>query len=190
MSLDEELCADRRIKGLARKLVRRINGEGPLPPEIEVLATSEEWAVIPDVGRILGVAAYQKGRKAVFRIPIERRNPSEWGDIRAVFATKVTGDDPIRQSCDSCDATKGQFAISSGCSNGPLGASRMIRQYRLLHFRSWGPTSSAIANLYERGHGARCSSGFFVLLSGWTRMKVGERYLLGSVLRRIHLQAS
>ena len=38
MSLDAELCGDKRIKGLARKLVRRIAGEGPLPSEIEVPA--------------------------------------------------------------------------------------------------------------------------------------------------------
>ena len=113
MSLDEELCADRRIKGLARKLVRRIDGEGPLPPEIEVLATSEEWAVIPDVGRILGVAAYQKGRKAVFRIPFERRNPSEWGDIRAVFATKVTGDDPIEETFRRVRLTAGADVVET-----------------------------------------------------------------------------
>jgi len=93
MSLDEELCADRRIKGLARKLMRRINGEGPLPSEIEVPVTSEEWAVIPDVGRILGVAAYQKGRKAVFRIPFERRDPAEWESVCAVFAKKEVASD-------------------------------------------------------------------------------------------------
>ena len=47
MSLDEQLCADRRTNGLTRKLMRRIDGEGPLPSEIEVPATPEEWAVIP-----------------------------------------------------------------------------------------------------------------------------------------------
>ena len=98
MSLDEQLCADRRTNGLTRKLMRRIDGEGPLPSEIEVPATPEEWAVIPDVGRILGVAAYQKGRKAVFRIPFERRDPSGWDDVRAVFAKKKPGDDPIEET--------------------------------------------------------------------------------------------
>ena len=81
MSLDAELCGDKRIKGLARKLVRRIDGEGPLPSEIEVPATPEEWEVIAEVGRILGVAAYQKGRKAMFRIPPERRDPAGWESV-------------------------------------------------------------------------------------------------------------
>lgn len=102
MSLDEKLCADWRIKGLARKFVRRIDGEGPLPSEIEVPARSEEWAVIPDVGRILGVAAYQKGRKAVFRIPPERRDPAGWESVCAVFAKKelasTPGDDLIEET--------------------------------------------------------------------------------------------
>jgi hypothetical protein len=98
MSLDAELCGDRRIKGLARKLVRRIDGEGPLPSEIEVPATPEEWEAIAEVGRILGVAAYQKGRKAVFCIPSERRDPSEWDDVRAVFAKKEPGDDLIEET--------------------------------------------------------------------------------------------
>ena len=94
MSLDAELCGDRRIKGLARKLVRRIDGEGPLPSEIEVPATPEEWEVIAEAGRILGVAAYQKGRKAVFRIPPERRDPAGWESVCAVFAKKELASDP------------------------------------------------------------------------------------------------
>ena len=94
MSLDAELCGDKRIKGLARKLVRRIAGEGPLPSEIEVPATPEEWEAIAEVGRILGVAAYQKGRKAVFRIPPERRDPAGWESVCAVFAKKELASDP------------------------------------------------------------------------------------------------
>ncbi|MBR4258027.1 MAG: hypothetical protein IKQ17_03255, partial [Kiritimatiellae bacterium] len=94
MSFDAELCGDRRIKGLARKLVRRIDGEGPLPSEIEVPATPEEWEVIAEAGRILGVAAYQKGRKAVFRIPPERRDPAGWESVCAVFAKKELASDP------------------------------------------------------------------------------------------------
>ena len=93
MSLDAELCGDRRIKGLARKFVRRIDGEGPLPSEIEVPATPEEWEVIAEAGRILGVAAYQKGRKAVFRIPPERRDPAGWESVCAVFAKKEVASD-------------------------------------------------------------------------------------------------
>ena len=53
MSLDAELCGDRRIRGLARKLVRRIDGEGPLPSEIEVPATPEEWEVIAEEAILL-----------------------------------------------------------------------------------------------------------------------------------------
>ena len=94
MSLDAELCSDRRIKGLVRKLVRRIAGEGPLPSEIEVPATPEEWEAIAEAGRILGVAAYQKGRKAVFRIPLERRDPARWESVCAVFAKKEVASDP------------------------------------------------------------------------------------------------
>ena len=93
MSLDAELCGDRRIKGLARKLVRRIAGEGPLPSEIEGPATPEEWEAVAEVGRILGVAAYQKGRKAVFRIPSERRDPAGWEKVCAVFAKKEVASD-------------------------------------------------------------------------------------------------
>lgn len=93
MSLDAELCGDRRIKGLARKFVRRIDGEGPLPSEIEVPATPEEWEVIAEAGRILGVAAYQKGRKAVFRIPPERRDPAGWESVCTVFAKKEVASD-------------------------------------------------------------------------------------------------
>ena len=97
MSLDEELSADRRIKGLARKLVRRIAGEGPLPSEIEVPATPEEWEAIAEVGRILGVAAYQKGCKAVFRIPPERREPAGWENVCTVFAKKELASDPVEE---------------------------------------------------------------------------------------------
>ena len=97
MSLDAELCGDKRIKGLARKLVRRIDGEGPLPSEIEVPATPEEWEVIAEAGRILGVAAYQKGRKAVFRIPPERRDPAGWESVCAVFAKKELASDPVEE---------------------------------------------------------------------------------------------
>ena len=97
MSLDAELCGDRRIKGLARKLVQQIDGEGPLPSEIEVSATPEEWEAIAEVGRILGVAAYQKGRKAVFRIPPERRDPAGWESVCAVFAKKELASDPVEE---------------------------------------------------------------------------------------------
>ena len=98
MSLDEQLCADKRIKGLVRKFVRRIDGEGPLPAEVAVPATSDEWAVIADVGHILGVAVYQKGRKAVFCIPSERRDSSVWDEVRAVFAKKESTDDPLAEA--------------------------------------------------------------------------------------------
>lgn len=97
MSLDKELSIDGRIKGLARKFARRICGEETLPSEIEVPAKSDEWAVIPDVGRILGVAAYQKGRKAVFRIPPERRDSSSWAEVRAVFSKKESVGDPVEE---------------------------------------------------------------------------------------------
>ena len=98
MSLDKELSVDGRINGLARKFARRICGEGTLPSEIEVPAKSDEWAVIPDLGRILGVAAYQKGRKAVFRIPPERRDSSSWAEVRAVFSKKKSAGDPVEEA--------------------------------------------------------------------------------------------
>ena len=95
MSLDEALRADRRIKGLVRKFVRRIGCEVQLPAEIVVPVTHEEWSVLADAGRILRVAVYQKGRKAVFSIPSERREPSAWDELRAAFAKKnEPGDDP------------------------------------------------------------------------------------------------
>ena len=94
MSFDDLLRADRRIKALARKFARRTAGVESLPPEIDVPATPEEWDAISETGRILGLAAFQKGKKAVFRIPPERRDPSQWSDLRVLFAKKDPGDDP------------------------------------------------------------------------------------------------
>ena len=113
MGLDKELCVDGRIKGLARKLARRIGGEGTLPPEIEVPAKSDEWAVIPDVGRILGVAAYQKGRKAVFRIPPERRDTSGWAEVRAVFSKKESAGDPAEEAYRRARLIAGAEAVEA-----------------------------------------------------------------------------
>lgn len=94
MSFDDLLRADRRTKALARKFARRTGGVESLPPEIDVPATPEEWDAISETGRILGLAAFQKGKKAVFRIPPERRDPSQWSDLRVLFAKKDPGDDP------------------------------------------------------------------------------------------------
>ena len=85
MSLEADLFADRRVKSLARKLARRTAGPNPLPAEITVPATSDEWRLIAELGRILGLAGYQKGGKAVFAIPPGRRDPAAWADLRCVF---------------------------------------------------------------------------------------------------------
>ena len=98
MSLDDLLRADRRIKALSRKFARRTGCEGPLPSEIDVPATPEEWCAISETGRILGLAAFQKGKKAIFRIPPERRDPSQWSDLRVMFAKKDPGDDPSAEA--------------------------------------------------------------------------------------------
>ena len=86
--------SDRCVRSLARKFARRTGGVESLPPEIDVPATPEEWDAISETGRILGLAAFQKGKKAVFRIPPERRDPSQWSDLRVLFAKKDPGDDP------------------------------------------------------------------------------------------------
>ena len=94
MRLDEELFADGRVKSLARKLARRTEAEGPLPPEIVVPAREDEWPAIRRVGRILGIAAFLKGRNAVFAVPLDRRNPSapSWVQLRAAFAPSAASD--------------------------------------------------------------------------------------------------
>ena len=94
MSVDDLLRADRRVKALARKFARRTGGVESLPPEIDVPATPEEWDAISETGRILGLAAFQKGKKAVFRIPPERRDPSQWSDLRAIFEKKEPDANP------------------------------------------------------------------------------------------------
>lgn len=91
MGLEAALFADRRVKGLARKLARRMTGPAPLPPEIAVPAMPAEWPVIAELGRILGLAACQKGRNAVFSIPPARRDPADWAELRGVFAPPASG---------------------------------------------------------------------------------------------------
>lgn len=91
MSLETALFADRSVKSLARKLARRTAGPDPLPPEIAVPATPGEWPAIAELGRILGVAAFQKGGKAAFAIPAGRRDPADWAELRAVFAKDAPG---------------------------------------------------------------------------------------------------
>ena len=86
MSLYAEILADRNVKSLARKLARRTEGANPLPPELAVPATSDEWTVIAKLGQLLGVASWQDGKKAIFTIPSERRDPSAWAYLREVFA--------------------------------------------------------------------------------------------------------
>lgn len=92
MSLEAQLFADSRLKTLARKLARRTSGPDPLPPEIAVPATPAEWPAIAELGRILGVAAFQKGGRAVFAIPPARRDPADWAELRAVFEPPAAGD--------------------------------------------------------------------------------------------------
>lgn len=91
MGIETQLFADRRVKSLARKLARRTMGPDPLPPEIAVPATPGEWSAIAELGRILGVAGFQKGGKAVFAIPTARRDPADWAELRTVFAKDVPG---------------------------------------------------------------------------------------------------
>ena len=94
MRFDQGHFTNRCVRSLARKFARRTEGVESLPPEIDVPATPEEWDAIPETGRNLGLAAFQKGKKAVFRIPPERRAPSHWSDLRAMFAKKEPCDDP------------------------------------------------------------------------------------------------
>lgn len=91
MGLETQLFADRRVKSLARKLARRTAGPDPLPPEIAVPATPGEWSAIAELGRILGVAGFQKGGKAVFAIPSGRRDSADWAELRAAFAQAAPG---------------------------------------------------------------------------------------------------
>lgn len=85
MSLCSEILEDRNVKSLARKFARRTEGANPISPEIAVPATPEEWAVIAKLGQLLGVASRQVGKKAVFAIPSERREPSLWAYLREMF---------------------------------------------------------------------------------------------------------
>ena len=92
MNLAAEIASDRRLKSLARKFARRTESEGPLPPEISVPATSEEWVVIAELGHILKLASRQEGKKAVFAIPCDRRTPAAWASLREFFAPAVRTD--------------------------------------------------------------------------------------------------
>lgn len=99
MGLEAAILGNRLVKSLARKLARRTAGPGPFPSEIEVPATPDEWAVIVKLGRILGVAGYQKGKKAVFALPKERRDPADWAELRGVFATDSTsGEEDVAET--------------------------------------------------------------------------------------------
>ena len=87
MNLNAAILSNRSMKGLARKLARRMTGRDPLPSEIVVPATHAEWSVIAELGRVLGLASYQRAGKAVFVIPVDRRDPADWINLQEVFTS-------------------------------------------------------------------------------------------------------
>lgn len=161
MNLDEELGVDRRRKSLARKFVRRIGGDGPLPAEIEVPVTPEEWPVIAEVGRIFKVAAYQKnGTKAVFAIPPERREPSAWEEASAFFAKKQSAgdslDEPFRRArlvagAYVAEALKTDDAIVRFLRRGDCAARDFIRMLEWAVDRVANEANSPLVTLSQLG---------------------------------------
>ncbi len=87
MSLDVAISSNQNVKSLARKLARRTSGLDSLTSEISVPATPAEWSAIAELGHILGVPSYQRAGKAVFEIPVDRRNPAAWMNLREVFTS-------------------------------------------------------------------------------------------------------
>ena len=87
MNLNAAILSNRSMKGLARKLARRMTGRDSLPSEIVVPATHAEWSVIAELGRVLGLASYQRAGKAVFVIPVDRRDPADWINLQEVFTS-------------------------------------------------------------------------------------------------------
>ena len=139
MPIDATVLEDRLLKGLARKLARRTEGVASLPAELRIPARPDEWPSIPELGRRLGLAAYQERGRAVFRIPPELRDVAapKWTELRAAFAPKPddgagAAEEVFRKARlvapgDVVDALKDDAAVVRFVRRGPDSARDFLR---------------------------------------------------------------